>query len=256
MSAKILSPSIKVSPEADRTFSEAVDSIAQAGLAIAAVRYIGICFPLLFGILYFIQRFYLRTSKQLRILEYVGPRCKALERQLTTGHLRLELKAPLYSHFIESLNGLVTIRAFGWTSKYFRRTLDLINAAQQPYYLLLCIQRWLVLVLDLIVASLAVLLTTLAVVLRSRVDPGLLGLSLVMMMTLGHTLASLVQFWTELETSLGAIARIKIFQEDTPNEALPDEIANPGPTWPASGALRLENVSLKYRQVGLAHNVG
>jgi len=28
--------------------------------------------------------------------------------------LDLEAKSPLYSHFIESLSGLVTIRAFGW----------------------------------------------------------------------------------------------------------------------------------------------
>lgn len=32
--------------------------------------------------------------------------------------LDLEAKSPLYSHFIESLSGLVTIRAFGWGENF------------------------------------------------------------------------------------------------------------------------------------------
>lgn len=32
--------------------------------------------------------------------------------------LDLEAKSPLYSHFIESLSGLVTIRAFGWGGNF------------------------------------------------------------------------------------------------------------------------------------------
>ncbi len=32
--------------------------------------------------------------------------------------LDLEAKSPLYSHFIESLSGLVTIRAFGWDENF------------------------------------------------------------------------------------------------------------------------------------------
>jgi len=32
--------------------------------------------------------------------------------------LDLEAKSPLYSHFIESLAGLVTIRAFGWGNHF------------------------------------------------------------------------------------------------------------------------------------------
>src|SRR3569833_693666 len=160
---------------------------------------------------------------------------------------RIESKAPLFSHFIESLNGLGTINAFGWAAPYFTRTLALINEAQRPYYLLLCIQRWLVCVLDLVVAGLTVLIVSLAVALRSRVDPGLLGVALVMMMTLGHSLANFVQAFTLLETSLGAITRIKNFEQDTPSELLPDERADPGDQWPKDGALVFDNVSLSYK---------
>ena len=42
-----------------------------AGLAIAAVGWFAIAIPVVIVVLITIQRFYVRTSKQLRILEYV-----------------------------------------------------------------------------------------------------------------------------------------------------------------------------------------
>ncbi|KAH8664569.1 ABC transporter [Xylariales sp. PMI_506] len=198
-------------------------------LAVTAVGYFATVLPVVLIALYFIQRFYLRTSRQLRLLE-------------------LEAAAPIYSHFIESLHGLVTIRAFGWKDSYQSKNRRLLNTAQKPYYLLFCIQRWLVLVLDLVVAALAVLLVGMAVALRDRLDAGFLGLALVNMMDLSHALTDLVQQWTNLETSLGAIARIKGFKENTPSEAHPENESQLGANWPSHGALRFERVTASYSQ--------
>lgn len=144
------------------------------------------------------------------------------------------------------MNGLVTIRAFGWTESYATKNRKLLDESQKPFYLLLCVQRWLVLVLDLVVAGLAVLLMGMTVALRSSIDAGLLGIALVQMMSLSHALTHLVQSWTLLETSLGAIARIKDFSENTPSESLPDESDAPDPEWPSQGVLSFEGVSASY----------
>lgn len=145
------------------------------------------------------------------------------------------------------MNGLVTIRAFGWTSAYGDKTLTLLDTSQRPYYLLLCIQRWLTLVLNLVVAGLTVVIMGLAVALRSSINPGLLGVALVSMMTLGLSLAGVIQQWTLLETSLGAIARIKSFAQETPSEMLPAENIDPGEQWPTKGQLSFQHVSLRYK---------
>ena len=112
--------------------------------------------------------------------------------------------------------------------------------SQKPFYLLLCIQRWLTLVMDLIVAGMAILLITLAVVLRAKMHPGLLGLSLVNLMSLGSSMASFINFWTALETSLGAVARIGDFVQEMPCEVMEGENAEPGSQWP-------DQVSTSYR---------
>lgn len=159
---------------------------------------------------------------------------------------RLEANAPLYSHFIESLAGLTTIRSFGWYETYAAENRRLLDGSQKPYYLLLCIQRWLVLVLDLVVAGLALVLVGMAVALRSHMNPGFLGLALVNMMDLSQSLTNLVQYWTNLETTLGAVARIKDFSENTPAEWSPDEDFDLDSDWPSRGSLRFEKVTASY----------
>jgi hypothetical protein len=54
-----------------------------------------------------------------------------------------------------------------------------LDQSQVPFYLLFAIQNWLNLVLELMVAGLITVICGLAVGLRSKVDPGYLGLALV-----------------------------------------------------------------------------
>jgi ATP-binding cassette, subfamily C (CFTR/MRP), member 1 len=44
--------------------------LVTAAIAINAVVYVAAALPLLIGVLYSVQRFYLKTSRQLRLLEY------------------------------------------------------------------------------------------------------------------------------------------------------------------------------------------
>lgn len=53
--------------------------------------------------------------------------------------------------------------AFGWADNFEDRNLALLDSSQKPYYMLFCIQRWLGLILDLLVTALAVILMVLVV---------------------------------------------------------------------------------------------
>lgn len=108
------------------------------------------------------------------------------------------------------------------------------------------VQRWLVLVLDLTTAGLALLLVGLAVRLRGEVDVGLTGVSLVQLVSLSETVNLLIQFWTSIETSIGAVARIKQFAEDTGEENLPGESQEPPFQWPNKGAIQIRNLTASY----------
>lgn len=72
----------------------------------------------------------------------------------------------------------MTIRAFGWADDFEERNRTLLDISQKPYYLLFCIQRWLALILDLLVTVLAVILMVLVVELRASISGGFVGLAL------------------------------------------------------------------------------
>ncbi|KAI7765995.1 hypothetical protein LZL87_001108 [Fusarium oxysporum] len=200
-----------------------------AGLAMAAVSWFAISIPFVIVVLALIQRFYVRTSKQLRLLE-------------------IEHKAPLFSHFLETIDGLATIRAFGWIQPYTDKALSRIDDAQKPAYLLNCIQRWLTLVLDMVVAFLTIILVAFAVTLREKIDPSLLGIALVNMMRLGTNMKGIILNWSILETSLGAIARIRMFCSSAPKEQKTNEDNEPGELWPRQGSLEVKSLDVQYEQ--------
>ncbi|KAI0449436.1 oligomycin resistance ATP-dependent permease yor1 [Xylaria acuta] len=188
-------------------------------LAGTAVGYFAAVLPFVVFVLYLIQRFYLHTSRQLRLLE-------------------LETSAPLFSHFIESLSGLVTIRAFRWTEGYTNKTNRLLDQSQK------------LIILSPLHSTMAS--PGLAVALRSRINPGLLGIALVQLASLSHALTALVQFWTLLETPLGAIARIKDFSDTSPEEASVSARYGDGPL-----ILRDVSFSLKGGQkIGIVGRTG
>ncbi|VUC23771.1 unnamed protein product [Clonostachys rosea] len=193
-------------------------------IAIATV-YILPIFPIMLAAFWMIQRFYLRTSRQIRYLD-------------------LETKAPLYTHFIETLSGLATVRAFGWEDGFERQNRVGLDNSQRPFFVLATIQRWLNLVLDLMVSVMGIVVAIAAVGLRGTINPGFLGLALVNVMTLGTSLKSLVSFWASLETSIGAISRIRSFSE-TPSED-PDHLPKASEGWVHSGGIEIKGVTASH----------
>lgn len=106
------------------------------------------------------------------------------------------------------------------------------------------IQQWLNLVLDLVVMVMAAVLTTLAVRLRS--NSGFAGASLVTLMGFGESLSGIVIFYTRLETSIGAVARLKTFNETVKPEDRDEEDIVPPEQWPQRGVVELTGVSASY----------
>lgn len=203
------------------------ETIIGAVLMCLSAGYFAATFPPLLLCLYILQQFYLRTSRQLRLLD-------------------LEAKSPLYSHFIETLSGLTTIRALGWGERFAEQSLTLLDGSQKAWYMLLCVQRWLALVLDMIVALLAVILMILVVKLRADMGAGYVGLALLNIMGFNMLLTLILKNWTDLETSVGAVARCRAFATQTPSEDLDGETTTPPPGWPSRGAIEFRNVSASY----------
>ncbi|KAK0732544.1 putative ABC multidrug transporter [Apiosordaria backusii] len=206
----------------------ACDVTVAAILVVSGAKYTAACIPVVLIVLYILQRFYLRTSRQMRFLD-------------------LEAKSPLYTLFTETLAGAVTVRAFGWKEAFAEENNSRLDISQKPYYLMYCLQRWLNVVLDLVVAGIAVVLVAVALSAPGASSQGAIGLSMLSLIGFSRNLAALVSVWTTLETSLGAIARVRSFTNDTPTEEVRGEMNVAVPEgWPAQGGVQVHNVTAGY----------
>lgn len=109
-------------PELERTLTardtpDVFNVAAGAVLVASGATYVAAIIPLCMLAVYSIQKFYLRTSRQMR-------------------HLDLEAKSPLYRLFTEAAAGIITIRAFGWEHGLRKEHLQQLDRSQKPYYMM------------------------------------------------------------------------------------------------------------------------
>ncbi|KAJ3497293.1 hypothetical protein NLG97_g2019 [Lecanicillium saksenae] len=208
------------------TFTTAAAAcIVQLVIICVVGKYLAVTIPALVFILFAIQRYYLRTSRQLRLMD-------------------IEAKAPIYKLFIETIEGVATIRALGWGSAFHDRLYAVLNTSQKPLYMLAAIQQWLALVLELIVGGMAVVIVASATATTNTITAGDLGVALVLVLQFSSLLTQCIQSWTRLETSIGAVARVQEFINSTPSE-------QPGSTtlpkdFPERGAIHCEKLTASY----------
>lgn len=220
-------------------------------VAIASLHALSVIPPLL-AVLYLVQRFYLRTSKRLRLLE-------------------LDSQGDLHTKFAETASGITTIRTHKWTAQAQEQFTKSLDRSQEPFYLLYSVQRWLQLVMDLVVAGLVLVIAGVAVGLNkaqqqpgsaaSGVTVGAIGVALTNATSLGQTLTNFIISWTTLETTLGAVARISLFKRHTRLEPEPGvdgltrndsppgrpDTSGDATVWPERGSVRLTNVWASYK---------
>lgn len=106
------------------------------------------------------------------------------------------------------------------------------------------------LVLDLLIAVVAVGLVALAVTSQGTERATAVGLSLNVIILANTTLLRLVEAWASLEVSLGAIARLRSVVTETPQEEnTGEQRLSPPVNWPISGSIVLRDLEASYRQV-------
>ncbi|KAH6657974.1 putative ABC multidrug transporter [Truncatella angustata] len=203
------------------------DNLVSLGIIVSGANYAAVVIPFLFVTVYLVQHFYLRTSRQMR-------------------HLDLEAKSPLYTQLSETAAGVQHIRAFSWRSEILSESFRLVDSSQKPYYYMFCIQRWLTLVLELNVMVVAVVLVTLALTVPHTSSASAIGLAMLNVITFGSGMANVIGTWTRMETSLGAIARLRSFLEETPAEEDPGNEPELPKGWPLHGKIKLEGVCARY----------
>ncbi|XP_048349117.1 multidrug resistance-associated protein 1-like isoform X1 [Sphaerodactylus townsendi] len=182
------------------------------------------------GLVYFfVQRFYVATSRQLKRLESVS-------------------RSPVYSHFNETLLGVSVIRAFEEQRRFIRHSDLKVDENQKAYYPSIVANRWLAVRLEYVGNCIVLFAALFAVVARHSLSPGLVGLSILYSLQITTYLNWLVRMSSEMETNIVAVERVKEYSEKEKEADWTMKPTSALSSWPQEGKVEFRGYGLRYRE--------
>ncbi|KAI5459860.1 P-loop containing nucleoside triphosphate hydrolase protein [Mariannaea sp. PMI_226] len=200
-------------------------------ISVATPAFISLIIPISL-MYYFIQRYYLRTSRELKRLDSVS-------------------RSPIYAHFQESLGGITTIRAYRQQQRFELENEWRVDANLRAYFPSISANRWLAVRLEFIGAIVilsAAGFAIFSVASNSGLSPGMVGLAMSYALQITTSLNWIVRQTVEVETNIVSVERVLEYAA-LPSEA-PEIIPNKRPpaSWPAKGEVEFVNYSTRYRE--------
>ncbi|EEH10433.1 vacuolar metal resistance ABC transporter [Histoplasma capsulatum G186AR] len=185
------------------------------------------------GAVYFgFQKYYLRTSRELKRLDSVS-------------------KSPIYAHFQETLGGISTIRAYRQQERFSKENEYRMDANLRAYYPSISANRWLAVRLEFIgsvIILAAASFPILSVATGVKLSAGMVGLSMSYALQITQSLNWIVRQTVEVETNIVSVERVLEYA-NLPSEA-PDVIFKKRPQigWPSQGGVQFKDYSTRYRE--------
>lgn len=199
-------------------------------IAASTPLFITLILPL--GAVYlYIQRYYLRTSRELKRLDSIS-------------------RSPVYAHFQESLGGITTIRAYRQQRRFALENEWRVDANLRAYFPSINANRWLAVRLEFIgsfIILAAAAFAVFSVATGSGLSAGMVGLAMSYALQITQSLNWIVRQTVEVETNIVSVERVLEYA-GLPSEA-PEIISKNRPkiSWPAQGAVDFNNYSTRYR---------
>lgn len=199
-------------------------------ISIQSPAFIALIIPLMVLYLY-IQKYYLRTSRELKRLDSVS-------------------RSPVFAHFQESLNGISTIRAYRQSQRFGKENEWRVDANLRAYFPSINANRWLAVRLEFI-GSIIILaaagFAVISVCSGSGLKAGIVGLAMSYALNITQSLNWIVRQTVEVETNIVSVERVLEYAR-LPSEA-PEVISKHRPpnSWPPKGAVSFNGYSTRYR---------
>ncbi|XP_058021721.1 ATP-binding cassette sub-family C member 3 isoform X2 [Ahaetulla prasina] len=178
---------------------------------------------------YFVQRFYVATSRQLKRLESIS-------------------RSPIYSHFSETVTGVSIIRAYKRETSFIYTSDTKVNDNQKSYYPGIVANRWLGVRVEFVGNCVVFFAALFAVLSKNSLSPGLVGLSVSYALQVTMSLNWMVRMTSDLETNIVAVERVKEYSENETEAPWIIDDKRPPKEWPTLGEVVFTKYSVRYRK--------
>ncbi|KZT36273.1 P-loop containing nucleoside triphosphate hydrolase protein [Sistotremastrum suecicum HHB10207 ss-3] len=154
------------------------------------------------------------------------------------------VRAPLLGHVGAALNGLVSIRAYGAQEAFKEESLRKIDDFTRTARTYWNLNRWIAIRMDSIGAVFSGVVAAYLVYAKD-VSSASVGFTLTLINSFSGELLQWVRMTNEVEVQANSVERIKELLE-IDHEPPSTKNGTPSAYWPASGELRVENLSARY----------
>jgi ABC-type multidrug transport system fused ATPase/permease subunit len=217
-------------PDATRSFLYVFFGVSSLVVVISYSTPLFLSLVIPIGIFFFfVQRFYVASSRQLMRLESVT-------------------RSPIFSHFQETVNGASTIRAYGQVERFIDESQHRMDQNLKAYYPYVTSNRWLGIRLEFVGNCIVFFSALFAVIERGNLSAGIVGLSVSYALRTTQSLTWFVRMMSDLETRIVSVERVKEYSE-IPTEApavIEDRRVPLG--WPTKGEICFNSYSVRYRE--------
>jgi len=185
----------------------------------------GIALAPLLILYYFVQKYYISTSREIKRLESLA-------------------RSPLYANFTETMQGLPTIRAYSEQSRFIKFNQFLIDENNRPFHLQMSAQRWLGVRLECIGAFLVLFDGIAGLFLKDKLSASILGLSLTYALQVTGSLNGIIRSLNELEINMNSAERLLYYANEIEIEE--QKGLDAPQEWPQQGKIEIKNLTMKY----------
>ncbi|PVH78648.1 hypothetical protein DL98DRAFT_656027 [Cadophora sp. DSE1049] len=177
---------------------------------------------------FFVGKFYLRSSRDLKRIESVQ-------------------RSPLFQQFGETLSGITTIRAYGDERRFIRDNMTRINTHSRPFIYLWAANRWLAFRIDVVGDLVAFFAGAFVVLSIGKIDAGSAGLSLSYAISFTENVLWLVRLYAMNEQNMNSVERIKEYLDVEQEAEAVIAKTRPAANWPSQGSVEFITYTTRYR---------
>lgn len=198
-------------------------------LCIIYLPWFAIAVPILLVLFLVVVSFYQASSREVKRIESVQ-------------------RSFIYSKFTEILNGIQTLKIYDREDFFCNQLNTLIDRTNEAYFISISNQRWIGVHVTSIGSVFVLLIALLCVNSIFDIDAASTGVVLSYVIQMVLLLVVLVRSGTQFENNMNSAERLQEYAEELPQEApyVLTEINVP-PSWPTSGSIVFEDVSMRYR---------
>ncbi|KAG3024791.1 hypothetical protein JG687_00001922 [Phytophthora cactorum] len=156
-------------------------------------------------------------------------------------------RSPVYNLLGETLNGVQTIRAFKMQSTFEQMNANAVDENASFFFVYWAAGRWLAVRLDTLSVEVIFVVSLYLVATKGQLGTLLSGISLVYALMLTSMVQSSVRDVDRTDNAMTSVERILHFREIPQEEDSPDALPVNVTLWPSRGAIKIDNLQLKYR---------